>query len=88
MGLSARGICCSRLGGGRGEADEAVTNGTGFWQGLVKKGEGTLDYNSQLDGAYLDLQEGTVKFNTQYREKYSGDFAQYAPVDPGRLGLV
>lgn len=57
----------------------AVTNGTGFWQGLVKKGEGTLDYNSQLDGAYLDLQEGTVKFNTQYREKYSGDYAQYAP---------
>ena len=57
----------------------AVTNGTGFWQGLVKKGEGTLDYNSQLGGDYLDLQEGTVKFNTQYREKYSGDYAQYAP---------
>ena len=45
----------------------------------MKKGEGTLDYNSQLDGAYLDLQEGTVKFNTQYRENYSGDYAQYAP---------
>ena len=57
----------------------AVTNGTGTWKGLVKKGEGTLDYNSQLGGAYLDLQGGMVKFSTQYREKYSGDYAQYAP---------
>ena len=57
----------------------AVTNGTGAWQGLVKKGEGTLDYNSQLGGAYLDLQGGIVKFNTQYREAYAGDYAQYAP---------
>ena len=57
----------------------AVTNGTGVWQGLVKKGEGTLDYNSQLGGAYLDLQGGKVKFNTQYREEYAGDNATYAP---------
>ncbi len=57
----------------------AVTNGTGFWQGLVKKGEGTLDYNSQLGGAYLDLQEGTVKLNTEYREEYTGENAAYAP---------
>ena len=57
----------------------AVTNGTGTWQGLVKKGDGTLDYNSQLGGAYLDLQDGTVKFNTQYREAYAGGNAAYAP---------
>ena len=56
-----------------------MTNGTGTWKGLVKKGEGTLDYNSQLGGGYLDLQEGTVKFNTQYREKYTGEYATYAP---------
>ena len=57
----------------------AVTNGTGTWKGLVKKGAGTLDYNSQLGGDYLDLQEGTVKFNTQYRENYTGEYATYAP---------
>ena len=45
----------------------AVTNGTGTWKGLVKKGAGVLDYNSQLGGAYLDLQGGTVKFGIQYR---------------------
>ena len=38
-----------------------------------------MSTNLKLDGAYLDLQEGTVKFNTQYCEKYSGDYAQYAP---------
>ena len=57
----------------------AVTNGTGVWKGLVKKGAGTLDYNSQLGGDYLDLQEGTVKFNTQYREEYTGENAPYVP---------
>ena len=57
----------------------AVTNGTGTWKGLVKKGDGTLDYNSQLGGAYLDLQGGIVKFGTQYREEYTGDNAEYAP---------
>lgn len=51
----------------------AITNGTGTFQGLVKKGDGTLDYNSQMGGAYLDLQGGTVKFNTQYREEYTND---------------
>jgi len=48
-----------------------VTNGTGRWKGLVKKGSGTLDYNSQLDGDYLDLDAGTVKFNTAYRSAYT-----------------
>ena len=57
----------------------AVTNGTGTWKGLVKKGAGVLDYNSQLGGAYLDLQGGTVKFNTQYRGAYTGDNAGAAP---------
>jgi autotransporter-associated beta strand protein len=57
----------------------AVTNGTGTWKGLVKKGAGVLDYNSQLGGDYLDLQGGTVKFNTQYREAYTGDNASAAP---------
>jgi len=57
----------------------AVTNGTGVFQGLVKKGTGTLDYNSQMGGDYLDLQGGTVKFNTQYRDAYTGDNASAAP---------
>ena len=57
----------------------AVTNGTGTWKGLVKKGAGVLDYNSQLGGAYLDLQGGIVKFGIQYREEYTGDNAEYAP---------
>ena len=57
----------------------AVTNGTGVWRGLVKKGEGVLDYNSQLGGAYLDLQGGIVKFNAQYRGEYTGGNAPYAP---------
>jgi len=57
----------------------AVTNGTGAFKGLVKKGTGTLDYNSQMGGDCLDLQSGTVKFNTQYREAYTGDNAGAAP---------
>ena len=57
----------------------AVTNGTGVFTGLVKKGAGTLDYNSQMSGAYLDLEGGTVKFNTQYRDAYTGDNAAAAP---------
>ncbi len=57
----------------------AVTNGTGVFKGLVKKGTGTLDYNSQMGGDYLDLQGGTVKFNTQYRDAYTGDNAAAAP---------
>ena len=57
----------------------AITNGTGVFQGLVKKGDGTLDYNSQMGGAYLDLQGGTVKINTQYRGAYTGDNAGAAP---------
>jgi len=48
-----------------------VTNGTGRWKALVKKGAGTLDYNSQLDGDALDLQGGTVKFNTACRAAYT-----------------
>ena len=59
--------------------DGAVTNGTGAFKGLVKKGTGTLDYNSQMGGDYLDLQGGTVKFNTQYRSAYMGDNASAAP---------
>ncbi len=59
--------------------DGAVTNGTGVFTGLVKKGTGTLDYNSQMGGGYLDLQGGTVKFNTQYRGAYTGDNAAAAP---------
>ena len=57
----------------------AVTNGTGVFKGLVKKGTGTLDYNSQMGGDYLDLQGGTVKFNTQYRDAYTGNNAAAAP---------
>ena len=57
----------------------AVTNGTGVFKGLVKKGTGTLDYNSQMGGDYLDLQGGTLKFNTQYRAAYTGDNASAAP---------
>lgn len=59
--------------------DGAVTNGTGVFKGLVKKGTGTLDYNSQMGGDYLDLQGGTVAFNTQYRDAYTGDNAAAAP---------
>lgn len=59
--------------------DGAVTNGTGVFKGLVKKGTGTLDYNSQMGGEYLDLQGGTVKFKTQYREAYTGDNVSAAP---------
>jgi autotransporter-associated beta strand protein len=59
--------------------DGAVTNGTGVFKGLVKKGNGTLDYNSQMGGGYLDLQGGTVKFNTQYRSAYTGDNESAAP---------
>ncbi len=57
----------------------AVTNGTGVFKGLVKKGTGTLDYNSQMGGDYLDLQGGTVAFKTQYRDAYTGDNASAAP---------
>ena len=57
----------------------AVTNGTGTFKELVKKGTGTLDYNSQMGGDCLDLQDGTVKFNTQYRGAYTGDNASAAP---------
>ena len=57
----------------------AVTNGTGLFKGLVKKGTGTLDYNSQMGGDYLDLQGGTVAFKTQYRDAYTGDNASAAP---------
>ena len=61
----------------------AVTNGTGVFKGLVKGGTGTLDYNSQMGGDYLDLQSGTVKFNTQYRSAYaSGAPAGYEPTLP------
>ena len=51
----------------------AVTNGTGRWRTLAKKGTGTLDYNSQMGGGTLDLESGVVKFNTAYRANYEGD---------------
>ena len=50
-----------------------VTNGTGRWRALVKKGSGTLDYNSQLDGDVLDLQDGTVRLNSAYRANYADE---------------
>ena len=40
-----------------------VTNGTGRWRSVVKKGAGTLDYHSQLGGGLLDVQEGAVAFH-------------------------
>ena len=50
-----------------------VTNGTGRWRALVKKGAGTLDYDSQMGGGTLDLESGVVKFNTAYRANYEGE---------------
>lgn len=40
-----------------------VTNGAGRWRSLVKTGEGTLDYHSQMGGGLLDVQEGAVAFH-------------------------
>ena len=40
-----------------------VTNGSGRWRSVVKKGAGTLDYNSQMGGGTLDVQEGAVAFH-------------------------
>lgn len=51
----------------------AVTNGTGRWRSLVKKGEGALDYNSQMGGGLLDVRDGLVALNVQYRASYAGD---------------
>ena len=50
-----------------------VTNGTGRWRALAKKGTGTLDYDSQMGGGTLDLESGVVKFNTAYRANYAGE---------------
>lgn len=50
-----------------------VTNGTGRWRALAKKGTGVLDYDSQMDGETLDLVAGTVRLNTAYRANYADD---------------
>ena len=51
----------------------SVVGGVGKWAGTVEKtGEGTMAYNSSVDGAALSLKGGTVRFNAANRSKIAG----------------
>ena len=51
----------------------SVFGGTGRWsKDVIKTGEGTLRYNSAVDGVKLDVKEGGVSFNAADRSKIAG----------------
>ena len=51
----------------------SVFGGTGRWsKDVIKTGEGTLRYNSAVDGVKLDVREGDVSFNAADRSKIAG----------------
>lgn len=51
----------------------SVSGGIGKWTGTVEKtGDGTMSYDSSVDGAALSLKGGTVRFNTSNRSKIAG----------------
>ena len=61
------------LSGANFTGGSSVFGGTGRWsKDVIKTGEGTLRYNSAVDGVKLDVKKGGVSFNAADRSKIAG----------------